>query len=170
MSRKVTSLLPKIVLVGKGGSGKDYIRQYLSDNRGMTFAKSCTSRPRRDGETDEYYYFLSKEEFEKKIQNEEFLQYVSFNGHYYGTLKETFKCSNLFIMNPQGIENLSKEDRQQCIVLLVNADESTLVSRMSNREKKVDLAVVVDRINIDRETFKDFKDYDFIIDNNENRE
>lgn len=170
MSKRVTNLLPKIILVGKGGSGKDYIREYLSTNRGMTFAKSCTSRPRREGETNEYYYFLSKEEFEEKIQNEEFLQYVMFNGHYYGTLKETFKCSNLFIMNPQGVANLSETDRQQCIVFLVDASESTLVSRMSNREKIADLAVIVDRINIDRETFKDFRDYDLIIDNNIDKE
>ena len=170
MSKRVTNLLPKIILVGKGGSGKDYIRKYLSTNRGMTFAKSCTSRPRREGETNEYYYFLSKEEFEEKIQNEEFLQYVMFNGHYYGTLKETFKCSNLFIMNPQGVANLSETDRQQCIVFLVDASESTLVSRMSNREKIADLAVIVDRINIDRETFKDFRDYDLIIDNNIDKE
>ena len=155
-------------MVGKGGSGKDYIKERLSCNKGIVFAKSCTSRPRREGETDEYY-FLSKEEFEEKIQNEEFLQYVTFNGHYYGTLKETFKGSNLFIMNPEGIANLSEADRKQCIVLLVNANESTLVRRMSNREKKVDLAKIVDRINLDRETFKDFKDYDFIIDNNEDK-
>lgn len=170
MSRRVTNLLPKIVLVGKGGSGKDYIREYLSTNRGMTFAKSCTSRPRREGETDEYYYFLSKEEFEKKIQNEEFLQYVTFNGHYYGTLKETFKCSNLFIMSPDGVANLSETDRQQCIVFLVDANESTLVRRMTNREQRVDLGKVVDRINLDRETFKDFRDYDFIIDNDMDKE
>ena len=170
MSRRVTNLLPKIVLVGKGGSGKDYIREYLSANRGMKFAKSCTSRPRREGETDEYYYFLSREEFEEKIQNGEFLQYVMFNGNYYGTLKETFKESNLFIMNPDGIANLSKTDRQQCIVFLVDASESTLIRRMSNREKAVDLAKIVDRINLDRETFKDFKDYDFIIDNNIDKE
>lgn len=170
MSKRVTNLLPKIILVGKGGSGKDYIREYLSTNRGMTFAKSCTSRPRREGETDEYYYFLSKEEFEEKIQNEEFLQYVMFNGHYYGTLKETFKCSNLFIMNPQGVANLSETDRQQCIVFLVDASESTLVRRMTNREKVVDLGKIVDRINLDRETFKDFRDYDFIIDNDIDKE
>lgn len=170
MSRRVTNLLPKIVLVGKGGSGKDYIREYLSTKRGMTYAKSCTSRPRRERETDEYYYFLSKEEFEEKIQNGEFLQYVTFNGYYYGTLKETYKCSNLFIMNPDGIANLSKKDRQQCIVLLIDADESTLVRRMTNREKVADLAKIVDRIHIDRELFKDFRDYDFIIDNNEDRE
>lgn len=170
MSRRVINLLPKIVLVGKGGSGKDYIREYLSTNRGMTFAKSCTSRPRREGETDEYYYFLSKEEFEEKIQNREFLQYVTFNDHYYGTLKETFNKSNLFIMNPDGIANLSKEDRQQCIVLLIDVDESTLVRRMTSREKVVDLANIIDRINLDRETFKDFMDYDLIIDNNEDRE
>lgn len=170
MSKRVTNLLPKIILVGKGGSGKDYIREYLSTNRGMTFAKSCTSRPRREGETDEYYYFLSKEEFEEKIQNEEFLQYVTFNGHYYGTLKETFKESNLFIMSPDGIANLSETDRQQCIVFLVDASESTLVRRMTNREQRIDLSKIVDRINLDRETFKDFRDYDFIIDNDMDKE
>ena len=170
MSKRVTNLLPKIILVGKGGSGKDYIREYLSTNRGMTFAKSCTSRPRREGETDEYYYFLSEEEFKEKIQNEEFLQYVTFNGHYYGTLKETFKESNLFIMSPDGIANLSETDRQQCIVFLVDASESTLVRRMTNREQRIDLSKIVDRINLDRETFKDFRDYDFIIDNDMDKE
>ena len=56
------------------------------------------------------------------------------------------------------------------IVFLVDANESTLVRRMTNREQRVDLGKIVDRINLDRETFKDFSDYDFIIDNNKDKE
>ena len=167
MSRRINQL--KIILIGKGGSGKDYIRKFLTLERGMKFATGCTSRPRREGETDEYYQFLSREEFERKIAAGEFVQHVEFNGHYYGTLKETFNSCNLFIMNPQGVAALSLRDRRQCLVMMVEASEPILIRRMTARDKTVDLEDVMRRIAIDRKTFEDFVDYDLIIDNDEGK-
>ncbi len=49
---------------------------------------SCTTRKPRSGEKDKtHYYFLSEDEFDKKIKRSEFLEYFKVHGMYYGTLK-----------------------------------------------------------------------------------
>lgn len=54
------------------------------------YAVSCTTRRPRPGEiAGEDYYFLSEEEFQLRIEQEEFLEYAEVHGRRYGTLKET---------------------------------------------------------------------------------
>lgn len=79
-----------IVVSGPSGSGKGtVIQELLKNNDNVWLSVSCTSRAMRPGDiADETYYFLSKEEFERKIENHEFLEYTEYNGNYYGTPKE----------------------------------------------------------------------------------
>ncbi len=80
-----------IVISGPSGCGKgSIIKEYLKTNRDHAWLSiSCTSRPMRPGdENGVNYYFLSKEEFERMIKRNEFLEYAEYNGHYYGTPKE----------------------------------------------------------------------------------
>lgn len=79
-----------IVISGPSGSGKGtVIQELLKNNHNAWLSISCTSRAIRPGDVpDETYYFLSKEEFERKIKNNEFLEYTEYNGNYYGTPKE----------------------------------------------------------------------------------
>ena len=87
IKRKITGDL--IVISGPSGSGKGtIIQELLKDSDNLHLSISATSRGMRPYETDgKEYYFLSREEFEKKIKNDEFLEYTSYNGNYYGTLK-----------------------------------------------------------------------------------
>ena len=79
-----------IVISGPSGSGKGTIiseLQKINDNIWLSI--SMTSRdPRSNDIPNETYYFVSKEEFEKKIENNEFLEYAQYNQNYYGTPKE----------------------------------------------------------------------------------
>lgn len=79
-----------IIISGPSGSGKGtVIQEFLKDNKNAWLSISCTSRAMRPGDVaNESYYFLTKEEFEKKIDNDEFLEYALYNGNYYGTPKE----------------------------------------------------------------------------------
>ena len=52
----------------------------------MVYSVSCTTRAPRGGEQNGHdYFFLSTDEFEKKIAAGEFLEYAKYNNHYYGT-------------------------------------------------------------------------------------
>ena len=79
-----------IVVSGPSGSGKGtVIQEFLKGNSNAWLSVSCTSRDPRPGDIpNESYFFLTREEFEEKINNNEFLEYAEYNGNYYGTPKE----------------------------------------------------------------------------------
>lgn len=81
----------KLVIVSApSGSGKSTIINYLLEqNLGLEFSISATSRPSRGQEEHgKEYYFISADEFRKKIENDEFLEYEEvYQDRYYGTLK-----------------------------------------------------------------------------------
>ena len=78
------------VVSGPSGSGKSTITKEVCKRLGVVLSISATSRKARVGEVDgKDYYFLSNEEFEKKIENDEFFEYAKVHGNYYGTLVST---------------------------------------------------------------------------------
>lgn len=79
-----------ILIVAPPGGGKSTLISHIREtNQDVVFAVSGTSRPIRPGEVDgENYYFLTEEEFQSKIKNGEFLEWIQQDGgRYYGTLK-----------------------------------------------------------------------------------
>ena len=79
-----------VILSGPSGSGKGTVlRQLLAHSPvPLTLATSACTRPPRPGEVDGLdYYFLSREEFEQKCNQGDFLEWVELFGNYYGTLR-----------------------------------------------------------------------------------
>ena len=79
-----------LIFSAPSGSGKTTIvKHLLKQNYSFGFSISATSRPPRSTEKNgKDYYFLSNEEFKKKIENDEFLEWQEvYSGTYYGTLK-----------------------------------------------------------------------------------
>jgi len=76
-----------IVISGPSGAGKDTIVDYLKTiNNNIWSSVSCTSRTPRVGEVEGVdYFFLTKEQFEEKINNNQLLEYAVYNNNYYGT-------------------------------------------------------------------------------------
>lgn len=78
-----------IIVSGPSGSGKDSILKLLFKKcPEIKFSISSITRPMREGEIEgEKYNFISRDEFEKLIQNDALLEYNVFIGNYYGTPK-----------------------------------------------------------------------------------
>ena len=79
-----------IIITAPSGAGKTSITRYLLQHfPRLAFSVSAATRPRRSDETDGLdYYFMSLDEFHKKIQNNEFIEWeMVYEGKYYGTLK-----------------------------------------------------------------------------------
>jgi len=79
-----------IIFCAPSGSGKTTIVKHLiTVNDKLAFSISACTRRQRPGETDgRDYYFISHNEFKKKIANDEFLEYEEvYDGNFYGTLK-----------------------------------------------------------------------------------
>ena len=88
----VETIFPKnkelFVLVGPSGSGKTTMSGYM-EQAGASRVVSTTTRPAREGEENgKSYFFLSREQFESKKKNGDFVEYAEFNGNYYGLSKE----------------------------------------------------------------------------------
>ena len=79
------------VVTGPSGAGKGTLIEKLVAGRpDLAVAVSATTRPLRAGEEDgREYYFLSAEEFQRRVDGGEFLEHVDYvSGHRYGTLRE----------------------------------------------------------------------------------
>jgi guanylate kinase len=78
-----------LVLSSPSGGGKTSIaKQLLQARDDLGYSVSATTRPMRPGERDGVdYYFLSRDEFERRRDAGEFLEWASYAGERYGTLK-----------------------------------------------------------------------------------
>jgi len=79
-----------VVISGPSGSGKGTIcKRLIEDIENLKVSVSATTRKPRVGEIDgQNYFFIDEENFVNKIKNEEFLEYASVYGNYYGTPKK----------------------------------------------------------------------------------
>ena len=80
-----------IILSGPSGVGKNCVRQEImkSGKLDLVYSISMTTREKREKEVDGVdYYFVSDEEFQKNIDEGNFLEWASFVGHRYGTPKD----------------------------------------------------------------------------------
>lgn len=84
-----------IVFSAPSGSGKSTLINYLmKQNLNLAFSISCTSRePRGKEKHGVEYFFITPDEFRKKIENEEFIEYEEvYKDRYYGTLKSQIEA------------------------------------------------------------------------------
>jgi len=77
-----------IILSGPSGVGKGTVRDsfYSNEELNLAYSISMTTREKRAGEKDgKDYYFTTREQFEKAVENGELLEWTEFVGNYYGT-------------------------------------------------------------------------------------
>lgn len=152
----------RIILVGPGAAGKDYTRA-LFEKRGFKHAISHTTRPMREGEEDGVdYHFVDNHEFVTRIRANDFYEWTTFKNDewYYGTSNDEFYSSNIFVMTPSGIAALKPEDRENSMVIYVDAPEEIRRSRLSERN---DVDGVDRRMEADNKDFENFVDFDLRI-------
>lgn len=108
-----------IIFSAPSGSGKSTLVNYLMEQHPelqLTFSISCTSRaPRGKEKNGVEYFFLSPEEFKKKIANDEFLEYEEvYEDRFYGTLKSQVEVQSqagqnvVFDVDVKGGVNIKK--------------------------------------------------------------
>jgi guanylate kinase len=160
----------KIILLGKSGSGKDFLMRKLVEKKMRGCLKMTTRPPRKHEIQWVTYEFVADWTFKEKIDNDEFLVYQTFEvtpegkdpeTWYYGITKEEFEKSQVFIMTPGEFENITPEVRKGCFVVYLDIDRSIRESRLFKRQDKNDS--ITRRLDVDEVDFKDFKDYDLRI-------
>ncbi|CAG7580525.1 MAG: guanylate kinase [uncultured marine phage] len=157
-----TTKKEKLILVGHGASGKDYLAEQLLE-KGLIKSRSYTSRPQRPNEIDgDVYNFVSKEEFEEMINNGEFYEYELFKEDwYYGSTKLDWNICNLFIKTVGGVNQIREEDREGCFIVFLDISEKVRYQRLLERNDNND--DLKRRMDYDRKDFEGFEDYDLKI-------
>ena len=103
-----------IIVVAPSGTGKTtLIERILEKYPLLEWSVSYTTRGMRDGEVDgDDYFFISVDEFKKKIENDDFAEWAEVHGNYYGTDKHFVESkreegiSILFDVDVQGVDLL----------------------------------------------------------------
>jgi len=164
-----------LVLSGPSGAGKSTIINAASSEIGKYyFSVSTTTRAPREGEKDGIdYYFVTKEEFEAGIKNNEFLEYATVHGNYYGTslkpVKQALQDGKLVIfdIDIQG-HRLVREALGTIVVsaFITPPTLSELEFRLNARETD-SKETIAKRITNAKEEIKAINEYDFIIINDQ---
>ena len=160
------------VIAAPSGAGKTTIvKEILRTNPELVFSVSATTRYRRENETDgEDYFFFSKEDFRKMIENNELVEYETlFNGDYYGTLR-SFVNENLeknrnviFDIDVNGALNIKKIYGERAkLIFIMPPDIETLKDRLKKRatESPEQIAERIKRVDLEIGKKNDF---DYIV-------
>lgn len=164
-----------IIISGPSGVGKGTVRQFIMNDPSLNlaFSVSCTTRAPRAGEVNgREYFFISKEEFEKYIKEERFLEHAYFCGNYYGTLidfvdKLRNEGKNVIVEietngAKQIISKLNGSDEISIFIVPPSLEE--LEKRIRGRKTETE-DVIKQRMDKAKEELKLQSLYDFVIQN-----
>ena len=169
-----------------GGGKTSLINKLFEDTRSMNFKKSIsdTTRQKREGDINgRDYYFLSKKEFKDKIEKEEYVEYATVFGNFYGTsneeiktkynnsnlvleldwqgayaVKELFDDARLIFLVPPSLEDL----KQRLVTRNLDSPES-IENRLSEAKKEISKSEIYDFLILNDDFDKAFEDLSQIL-------
>jgi guanylate kinase len=161
----------KVIILGKSGSGKNFLMNGLV-SLGLKPCIKTTTRPKRRNELDNIdYNFLTKEEFLFKLSLNEMLLYEKFEVEpkysekeiwYYGIEKEIYINSDVVILTPNEYNIIvNNKDRSEYFVIYLDIDRNIRKDRINLRNDTNDS--INRRLDSDDEDFRKFNDYDLRI-------
>lgn len=141
-----------IVITGPSASGKTATCYYLQEHYGIRKVVTHTTREMRDGEKNDVdYHFVSEEEFERMVRNDEFVEHVCYNGHHYGTSRKEVRIDKCMAVELNGAMTYKSFHDPHIVLFRLVLDEETCRERMLSRGDKPEK--VASRIENDKEAF-----------------
>lgn len=155
-----------MILVGPSASGKTEVATILISKYNMKRMVTYTTRPIRVNEINGVSYnFVTINEFENLMNNDELVESVCYSGNYYGTRKKDVSSEKIVILEPNGMKTFKEVMGNKVTSFFLNTSEELREKRMLNRlDKEEDIK---NRLQNDRVAFSniDMKYVDFVIDN-----
>lgn len=167
MEEKKKGLL--IVISGPSGTGKGTICKSLVEKGNFLISVSATTRQPRKGEVEGVnYYFLTKEEFKSKIENDDFIEYAEVYGNYYGTPKS--KALNyienginvILEIDIQGALNVKKSYPDGVFIFILPPSMDELKNRISSRGSETQKSLMI-RFKSAYEEIKYASKYNYVV-------
>ena len=160
-----------IILSSPSGAGKTTLVKLLSENNNFEVSISHTTRNPRPNENHEKdYFFVSENEFQRLIKNEEFLEYAKVFRNYYGTTRTPVidklnKGKNvLFDIDWQGADQIKnkKMDYKLITFFILPPSKEVLFQRLSNRDMK-DKLIAEERMKQFERDVLHWINYDYVV-------
>ena len=164
-----------IVLSGPSGVGKGTVRKRIFDDptTSYKYSISMTTRSMRVGETDGVdYFFKTRDEFEKLIEDDAFIEYAEYVGNYYGTpvqyVRETMNAGHdVFLeIEVEGAKQVRKKFPDALFIFLAPPSldhlRERLIGRGTESEEKIQ-----SRVNEARKEVEMMNLYDYVVVNDE---
>ena len=164
-----------IVISGPSGAGKGTIvNRIISEDKNTKVSISMTSRdPRGSEKNGVEYYFVTKEEFEEKINNDEFLEYaVVHGGKYYGTPKANIeedlsKGLNVILeIDIQGALKIQEKIKEALFIFIMPPSMEELKKRLINRKTETK-EKILERFKTAYNEINEFKKYNYVVVNDD---
>ncbi len=154
--------------VGKGTILADFFKK--ADNN-IVYSISNTTRNPRDGEINGmHYFFITKEEFKKLIEEDSFLEYACYSGNYYGTNKKFVDeklqkgKSVLLEIELQGALQVMKKRNDAVSIFIKPPNFEELEKRLRGRHSE-DEKTILKRLEAAKEELKNADKFKYIIEN-----
>jgi guanylate kinase len=164
---------PVFVVTGPSGAGKGTLIQLVLPRfPDLAPAVSATTRPQRPGEEDGvHYWFLSRDEFDAKIEAGEFLEWVDYVGNRYGTLRSEIDRlreagkAPLLELETEGALRVKRRE-ELAVTVFVTAPVEELERRLRQRATESSGAIG-ERIDTARRQLELQAQFDYVVENDE---
>lgn len=131
-----------IVLVGPSGVGKSTIARRLAQCCDVVYTVSATTRPKKPGDDNgKIYDHIDKDEFFRRLDHDDYLEYAQVYGEYYGTPKHPTLDhlaqgrDVLLEIDVQGALQVRYQYPQALLIFILPPDEPTLLRRLTDRAR-----------------------------------
>jgi guanylate kinase len=159
-----------LIISGPSGVGKDTVVQTVQQREpDLKFVVTVTSRPMREGEKEGVdYHFVSGEEFERMIANNEFIEHALVYDQYKGVLRKPFEDAFalgkdvIMRLDVQGAEYMRTLFPEAVLIFLIPESKESWLQRLHERrgDSKQSLEV---RIKECEEEFSRIPEFDYIV-------
>ncbi len=162
------------VISGCSGVGKGTVlNAFLKRHPEFALSISCTTRTPRRGEIDGVnYFFLTKEDFEDCISNNQFLEWAEFAGNLYGTKRKYIEQNladgkNIILeIETQGALQVKDKMPEAVLIFIAPPSLSTLENRLRGRHTE-DEAAIQNRLSKVKKELESAKRYDYTVVNDD---
>jgi guanylate kinase len=158
------------IISAPSGSGKStLVSRILANDPGLRFSVSYTTRtPRGHEKPGENYIYISRDEFENRLANNEFLEHAEVFGNYYGTNREVLRQAQnegkdlILDIDVQGARQLKERIPEAVSIFILPPSRDILEQRLRSRSEDAE-DVIQRRLRDAAGEIRNYQQYDYVL-------